>query len=33
MDEIVLNITGVCQLYGLPVALAELETILREVAA
>ncbi|SNT25086.1 Flavin-dependent oxidoreductase, luciferase family (includes alkanesulfonate monooxygenase SsuD and methylene tetrahydromethanopterin reductase) [Streptosporangium subroseum] len=33
VDEIVLNITGVCQLYGLPVALAELETILREVTA
>ncbi|TQM74367.1 LLM class flavin-dependent oxidoreductase [Thermopolyspora flexuosa] len=33
VDEIVLNVTGVCQRYGLPVAQAELETILAEVAA
>ncbi|MEV4293600.1 LLM class flavin-dependent oxidoreductase [Microbispora rosea] len=32
VDEIVLNVTGVCQLYGLPAALAELDTLLKEVA-
>ncbi|MFO7253142.1 MAG: LLM class flavin-dependent oxidoreductase [Actinomycetes bacterium] len=32
VDEIVLNVTGVCLRLGLPTALTELETILKEVA-